>query len=223
MHLPARLYRAFYRRQVCRAAGNRPASPVPCGPSNAASCAASSKANAGFYPKKGTIYALWLGDSGSVAAVAALGTLCARIETMKTSGEQLSLRFRLDLPSGRPGDDARLEPELMAALAAKGADIMESGVCDRGPWGAKLLANFGEEIAEKVRGHLPELYAASQDELRKRQGGVRSPEQACADGTASAPQSRGETERAVPVAVSGEAVESPVCHGRGTGEPPPIH
>jgi hypothetical protein len=37
---------------------------------------------------------------------------------MNTSQKQLSLRFRLDLSSGRPGDDARLEPELMAALAA---------------------------------------------------------------------------------------------------------
>jgi TPR repeat protein len=107
----------------------------------------------------------------------------------------------------------------MAVLAAKGADIMESGVCDPGPWGAKLLGNFGEGIADKVRGHLLEVYAASQDELSKRQNGVRSSGQAYSDGTTSAPQSSGEPELALPVAVNGGPAGSPGCYGRGTGDP----
>jgi hypothetical protein len=36
-------------------------------------------------PQEGTINALWLGDSGRVAALPALGTLRAGIETMETA------------------------------------------------------------------------------------------------------------------------------------------
>jgi hypothetical protein len=60
---------------------------------------------------------------------------------------------------------ADLEPRLMAALAARGADILESGVREYEPWCAKLFAGFGEKYADKVRVHLCQIYDASREEL----------------------------------------------------------
>lgn len=64
---------------------------------------------------------------------------------------------------------ADLEPRLMAALAARGADILESGVREYEPWCAKLLPGFGEKFADKVRVHLCQIYDASHEELWLRQ------------------------------------------------------
>ena len=49
-------------------------------------------------PKKGTINALWLGDSGSVAVVPNSGTLSAGIETMKKPVKQLRLCLAVEVP-----------------------------------------------------------------------------------------------------------------------------
>jgi hypothetical protein len=65
--------------------------------------------------------------------------------------------------------NADLEPRLMAALAARGADILESGVREYESWCAKLFAGFGEEFVGKVRVHLCQIYDASREELWLRQ------------------------------------------------------
>ena len=64
----------------------------PWGPSRKASCTTSGKTKGGFHPNRGTIYALWLGYSGSVPALPALGTLSAETETMNVLVKLLPVR-----------------------------------------------------------------------------------------------------------------------------------
>ena len=98
---------------------------------------------------------------------------------------------------------AELEPELMAALAATGADLLQSGVREYEPWRAKLLAGFGEKFADRVRVHLPELYTLSQEELRLRQGRCQAVEGSPADPVPYVrTQADGDTGQAHPVAAA---------------------
>ena len=79
-------------------------------------------------------------------------------------------------PVRADGSRPNLEPELMAALAAKGADILECGICDFEPWAAKLPGQSGEAIANKVRPDLCQVHNAAQEEVRKRQGRLQATE-----------------------------------------------
>ena len=108
----------------------------------------------------------------------------------------------------------------MCALAAKGAGILESGVTEYGPWCGKLLADFGEGIADKVRIHLPGLYSASQDEVRKRQARLQAAERAPVTPAPSVgTQANGDTGQARPVAVAKPATEMPVICAQTNSQP----
>ncbi|MGO8926857.1 MAG: trypsin-like peptidase domain-containing protein [Limisphaerales bacterium] len=139
---------------------------------------------------------------------------------MNTSEKQLSLCFRLDLPNGRPDGDAKLQPDLMCALAAKGADIMDFGIRDFEPWSAKLLANFGGEIADKLRVHLCQIYNAAQEEVRKRQGRLQTAERApVLPAPSVGTQADGDTGQARPVAVAKPATEAPLICTQTNSQP----
>jgi TPR repeat protein len=106
-------------------------------------------------------------------------------------------------PVRADGSGPNLEPELMAALAAKGADILECGICDFEPWCAKLLANLGETIASKARPDLCQVYNAAQEEVRKRQGRLQTAESAPVSPAVSVgTQADSDTGQARPVAVA---------------------
>lgn len=76
----------------------------------------SRKAKAGFHPKKGTINALWLGDSGSVVVVPNSGTLSAGIETMKKPVKQLRLCLGVRVACTGAGDCDRARRATAQAL-----------------------------------------------------------------------------------------------------------
>lgn len=96
------------------------------------------------------------------------------------SPRQDTMEQSVSLSRVRPDDSRpKLEPALMAALAAKGAGILEFGVREYEPWSARLLANLGEGIADKAQANLPQIYAASCEELRLRQSKLHPAPQLC--------------------------------------------
>jgi S1-C subfamily serine protease/tetratricopeptide (TPR) repeat protein len=118
--------------------------------------------------------------------------------------------------SSRPN----LEPELMAALAAKGADILESGVREFEPWAARLLAHLGETIANKVRPDLRQIYNAAHEEVRIRQGRLQATERAPVSPAPSVgTQAVGDSGQARLAAVAKSATEAPLICGQTNSQP----
>jgi TPR repeat protein len=119
------------------------------------------------------------------------------------------------------GSRPNLEPELMAALATRSADIMDFGIRDFEPWAAKPLANLGETIASKVRPHLCQIYNAAQEEVRKRQGRLQATEGSPVPPAPSVgTQADSDTGQARPVPVAKPATEAPLICGQTNTQPP---
>jgi hypothetical protein len=123
-------------------------------------------------------------------------------------------------PVRADGSRPNLEPELMAALAARGADIMDFGIRDFEPWAAKLLASLGETIASKVRPDLRQIYNAAQEEVRIRQGRLQTAERAPASPAVSVgTQAEGDTGQARLAAVAKPATEAPLICSQTNSQP----